>query len=86
MKEAGYGGKKPILLGTPEYPEMRNATVVLQAQLQAAGFNAEIESYDFPTFMERKNDYAAWDVFIASTVYQMTPPPALGLEPRVRGI
>jgi peptide/nickel transport system substrate-binding protein len=85
MKEAGYDGSTLTILATPDYSEMFNASVVLQSQLTEAGFAAEISSYDFPTFMERKNDYAVWDVFIANTVYQLTPPQLLAMGSEFAG-
>ena len=40
----------------PTTPEMYNATLVVQEQLKQAGFNAEVEQYDFSTFMEHRSN------------------------------
>ncbi|MDR2443635.1 MAG: ABC transporter substrate-binding protein, partial [Deltaproteobacteria bacterium] len=85
LKEAGYVGETLTILATPDYAEMFNATVVLHSQLEKAGIKARIDPYDFSTFMERKNNYALWDIFLASTVYQMTPPQLLALSPDFAG-
>jgi peptide/nickel transport system substrate-binding protein len=86
LAEAGYNGETLRLLTTQDYAEMYNATVVLQEQLRQVGFETEIVAFDFATFMERKNDYSAWEIFIASTGYQLTPPQILALSPEFAGL
>ena len=44
LSESSYNNEKIVLVTTPEYNEMYNATLVVQEQLKAAGFNAEVES------------------------------------------
>jgi peptide/nickel transport system substrate-binding protein len=85
LQEAGYNGETLTLLATQDYAEMYAATIVLQEQLRQAGFQVEIDTYDFPTFMEKKNDYTVWNIFVASTVYQLTPPQLLVLSPDFAG-
>ena len=50
LKKAGYNNEKIVLVTTPDYAEMYNATLVVQEQLKKAGINAEVESYDFKYF------------------------------------
>lgn len=52
---------------------MYNATLVVQEQLKQAGFNAEVESYDFSTFMEHRADPKQFSMFITSNSYNMLP-------------
>ena len=52
---------------------MYNATLVVQEQLKQAGFNAEVESYDFSTFMEHRSDPKQFSMFITSNSYNMLP-------------
>ena len=73
LKEAGYNNEKIVLVTTPDYAEMYNATLVVQEQLKKAGFNAEVESYDFSTFMEHRADPKQFDMFITSNTYNMLP-------------
>ena len=49
LTEAGYKNEALDLETTPDYGEMYNATLVVQAELQSAGINAVVESYDFST-------------------------------------
>lgn len=73
LAEAGYNNEPIILVTTPDYAEMYNATLVVQEQLKQAGFNAEVESYDFSTFMEHRSDPKQFSMFITSNSYNMLP-------------
>ena len=73
LTEAGYNGETVRLVTTPDYSEMYNATLVVHAQLVAAGINAEVESYDFSTFMEHRANTDQFDLFITSNSYNMLP-------------
>lgn len=81
LAESSYNGEEIVLLTTPDYLEMYNATVALQQQLTNIGINAKIDAYDFPTFMERKEDTSNWDIFITSNGYQVLPQQVLSLTP-----
>ena len=73
LKKAGYNNEKIVLVTTPDYAEMYNATLVVQEQLKKAGINAEVESYDFSTFMEHRADPKQFSMFITSNSYNMLP-------------
>lgn len=73
LAEAGYNNEPIILVTTPDYAEMYNATLVVQEQLKQAGFNAEVESYEFSTFMEHRADPKQFSMFITSNSYNMLP-------------
>ena len=73
LKEAGYNNEKIVLVTTQDYPEMYNATLVVQEQLKQAGINAEVETYDFSTFMEHRSNPQQFDMFITSNSYNMLP-------------
>ena len=73
LKKAGYNNEKIVLVTTPDYAEMYNATLVVQEQLKNAGINAEVESYDFSTFMEHRADPKQFSMFITSNSYNMLP-------------
>ena len=73
LAESGYNNEKIVLVTTPDYEEMYNATLVAQEQLKQAGFNAEVESYDFSTFMEHRSDPKQFSMFITSNSYNMLP-------------
>ena len=73
LEKAGYNNEKLVLVTTPDYQEMYNATLVVQEQLKKAGINAEVESYDFSTFMEHRADPKQYSMFITSNSYNMLP-------------
>jgi peptide/nickel transport system substrate-binding protein len=52
---------------------MYYATLVVQEELNQAGFNAQVESYDFATFMEHRSNPDQFDLFITSNSYNMLP-------------
>lgn len=81
LQEAGYNGETVTLLTTKDYQEMYSATIVLQEQLRQAGINAEVQSFDFPTFMDTKSDNSKWDIFITSNSYNIIPPQILAVNP-----
>jgi len=86
LTEAGYNGEEITLLTTKDYNEMYTATLVIQEQLRQIGMNVKVDNYDFPTFLETKNDRSKWDLFVASTGYQLTPPQLLAVTPDWAGL
>lgn len=73
LADAGYNNEEIVLVTTPDYGEMYNATIVVQAQLVAAGINAKVESFDFSTFMEYRANPDQFDLFITSNRYTLLP-------------
>ena len=73
LTAAGYNNEEIILVTTPDYPAMYNATLVVHAQLVAAGINAVVEQYDFATFMEHRANPDQFSLFITSNSYNILP-------------
>ncbi|MEF2246619.1 ABC transporter substrate-binding protein [Paenibacillus sp. IITD108] len=86
LAEAGYNGEEITLLTTKDYNEMYTGTLVIQEQLRQIGMNVKVINFDFPTFLETKNDRSKWDIFLASTGYQITPPQLLAVNPDWAGL
>lgn len=87
IEESGYDDEKIVLLTTPDYPEMYNAVVALQQQLAELGLNAQISSLDFSTFMDvRSSKPGEWDLFVASTRYQLIPQQSLSVSTSFYGM
>lgn len=85
LKAAGYNGETVRLLTTQDYNEMYNATLVIQEQLRQMGVNAQVDTFDFPTFMEKRADRSTWDIFITSNGYQVLPQQLLVVDPTWAG-
>lgn len=87
LKEAGYNGETVRLLTTPDYKEMYNGSVNLQEQLGKMGIKAEVESYEFATFMDiRSSKPEEWDIFIASIGYGQLPALSLAVSTDFYGL
>jgi peptide/nickel transport system substrate-binding protein len=86
LKEAGYNGQEITLLTTKDYNEMYSATLVIQEQLTKIGMKVKVVNFDFPTFLKTKGDTSKWDLFVASTGYQLTPPQLLAVNPEWAGL
>ena len=87
LAKTKYAGETVKLLTTPDYKEMYNATVALQEQLEKAGFTAEVESYEFATFMDiRSSKPDQWDLFVASTSYKPIPAQSLSVSKGFYGL
>lgn len=86
LDEAGYNGEEITLLTTSDYNEMYSATLVVQEQLRQLGMKVKVENFDFPTFLEKKNDPSQWDIFITSNGYPLTPSQLLALTKDWAGV
>lgn len=73
LQEAGYNGEKVTILLTRDYEDYYNAGVVMKEQLDQIGLNTELDIYDWPTVMERRNDPENWDLLVAGFPNFTTP-------------
>ena len=69
LTEAGYQGETIRMIVTRDYSEAYNAAVVIQEELQSIGATVTLDTYDWPTFSEIRNDPSAYDL----TVIPNTP-------------
>ena len=51
MKEAGYAGEPIIIPAPADYPTIRPTIVVLASQMEKAGFNVELRTFDTPGWL-----------------------------------
>ena len=86
LAAAGYNNEEILLVTTPDYPAMYNATLVVQAQLVAAGINAKVEQFDFATFMQHRSDPDQFSLFITSNSYNILPVTLSVLNPSWAGL
>ena len=86
LAAAGYNNEEILLVTTPDYPEMYNATLVVQQQLIAAGINAKVEQFDFATFMQHRSDPEQFSLFITSNSYNILPVTLSVLNPSWAGL
>ena len=74
-KEAGYKGEVIRYMVTTSYTQHYNASVVLAKQLKDAGFNIDLQIYDWATLVSRRAQPNLWDVFF--TTHGFVPDPML---------
>ena len=86
LAAAGYNNEEILLVTTPDYPAMYNATLVVQAQLVAAGINAKVEQFDFATFMEHRANPDQFSLYITSNSYNILPVTLSVLNPSWAGL
>jgi len=72
MAEAGYNGEEITLLTIAD-PALESAAIIIEAELEAAGMNVTVEIYDFPTYAQKRNDPANWQ--IALQPFSLNPIP-----------
>ncbi|HLS06530.1 MAG TPA: ABC transporter substrate-binding protein [Bacillota bacterium] len=83
--EAGYDGESIILMTTRDYEHYYNASVVIKEQLEQIGINAELEVYDWPTIVDRREEDDAWDLFVNAYPFKSDPTQLLQLSPEFAG-
>jgi len=74
-KEAGYKGEVIRYMATTSYPHHYNASVVIAKQLKDAGFNIDLQIYDWATLVSRRAQPNLWDLFY--TTHGFVPHPML---------
>lgn len=82
---AGYNGQEVKLIVTKDYSELYNSAVVLQGQLHDIGMNVKLETYDWPTLLEKRKDPGAWDILVSGYSTVTTPAQILYLTPNDHG-
>jgi len=74
-EEAGYNGERIRYMATTSYQTMYDSSVVIAQQLSEAGFNIDLQIYDWATLASRRNDPEVWDLFY--TWHGFVPDPIL---------
>lgn len=73
MEEAGYDGTPIRLATTQEYSYMYYTAVVTEQQLEDAGFEVDLEVYDWATLTEVREDPEQWDIFTTGNTFRVDP-------------
>ncbi len=74
-REAGYKGETIRYMVTTSYADHYAASVVLAKQLKDAGFNIDLQIYDWATLVSRRAQSNLWDVYY--TTHGFVPDPIL---------
>jgi peptide/nickel transport system substrate-binding protein len=73
--EAGYKGEPIRWLTSQQYPWMYKSSAVAADQLKKAGFNIDLQVYEWAGVVERRAKPAEWEMF--TTGHGFVPDPAL---------
>ncbi len=73
LDEAGYDGTPIRMMVTQEIQPEYNATVTMKQQLEAVGFEVDLQVYDGATLSDRRNDDAVWESYTASASFRPDP-------------
>jgi peptide/nickel transport system substrate-binding protein len=74
-EEAGYNGEPIRFMVSSSYPLHHDTGVVFAQQMKDAGFNVDLQIYDWPTLLERRAQPDLWDLF--ETTHGAMPDPVL---------
>ena len=73
--EAGYKGEKITYLSTSSYKYMYDFNTVLSQNLSDAGFNIDLQVFDWATLVSKRGDPEQWNLFL--TGHGFIPDPSL---------
>lgn len=74
-KEAGYNGEPIKFMVSTNYPFHYDSAIVYTKQLAQAGFNIDLQVYDWATLIEKRAQPDQWDMFF--THHGFVPDPIL---------
>ncbi len=74
-EEAGYGGEPVKFMVSTNYPFHYDTAVIYTRQLAQAGFNIDLQVYDWATLIEKRARPDQWDMFF--THHGFVPDPIL---------
>lgn len=72
LEESGYNGEEITILTSDVFTH-HNTAIGLQQQLESLGMKAHIESFEFATALEYRNDPANWDIYIVDLGTETLP-------------
>lgn len=64
IAESDYDGETIRLVTSRDLERFYNQSVVVQQQLEAAGLKAKVETYDWSTALEHRDNENGWELFI----------------------
>jgi peptide/nickel transport system substrate-binding protein len=74
-QEAGYKGEQIRYLATTSYEYNYNYSTVMAQNLRDAGFNVDLQIFDWATLVSKRADPKQWDLFL--TAHGFIPDPSL---------
>lgn len=81
LEAAKYDGAPVRILNSKQYDFHNRIALVMAEQLKEAGFKVQLDVVDWATLVQRRNDPAAWDIYITHSAFLPEPmltPPQMG--------
>lgn len=63
LAEVNYDGTPLVMMTTQAYPELYNATLILQQELEKIGVKVDLQVYDWGTMLTKISDTKAFDLY-----------------------
>jgi peptide/nickel transport system substrate-binding protein len=73
LEEAGYDGEPIIFMSTNELHHHYNTAIVAEQQLSDAGFNIDLQIYDWATVGDRSSDPENWHIRNTTILFTIDP-------------
>jgi peptide/nickel transport system substrate-binding protein len=73
LEEAGYDGEPIVFLSTNELVHHYNTAIVAEQQLTDAGFNIDLQIYDWASVGDRSGDPDNWDIRNTTILFTIDP-------------
>ncbi|MFJ6414694.1 ABC transporter substrate-binding protein [Terribacillus saccharophilus] len=64
LEESSYDGQAVEIIFSNDHAEYKKIAEIAEQQLEAVGFNVELESYEWATYLEKWSDGANWDMVV----------------------
>lgn len=85
LAESSYNGAPVRIIATRDYLESYNAAVVIQEQLKQLGIEAALDTYDWPTFTEVRDDPTKWELAVIPNTAKGDPGSLVFMRPDFAG-
>lgn len=73
LEDAGYDGTPLRVMTTQEVQQEYNGTLTMVQQLEAAGFDVDLQIYDGASLSDRRNDETLWEMYTAWASFRPDP-------------
>jgi peptide/nickel transport system substrate-binding protein len=85
LAESGYDGAPVRIIATRDYLESYNAAVVIQEQLKGIGIDASLDTFDWPTFTDVREDPTKWELAVIPNTAKSDPGSLVFMRPDFAG-
>ncbi len=73
LEEADYDGSPIRFMVTQAYRDLFNSSIMIAQQLEDAGFEVELQQFDWASLSERRNDPDLWDLYLTLATFRPDP-------------